>query len=308
LVDSLKSKAVWVELRVACPPEAETAVSEAVADYLVTTLGAGGVVLGQGSVSAYFPEAQAGEKAKMLRGYLASLRRALPEAGPIRLRRRRLVERDWGAAWKKRFKALRIGRRLLVRPSWRATRAKPGEVVIEIDPGQAFGTGSHASTALALEAIEAASEEFLEGLRAALDLGCGTGILAIALAKLGWPRVAAVDIDPDAVEAARDNVARNGVAEAVAVEQIAGLGDIGGPFELVAANLSRTDLLALKSEVAALCRPGAALILSGLLAEQAGEVEAAYLGAGFSRVRALSFGGWSCLVLSAPRAEAGGRS
>jgi ribosomal protein L11 methyltransferase len=288
----IRAATSWVEFRVGCPPE----VCEGVADYLIASLGANGVLLREGAVSAYFPEAEAEAKIFTLRGYLASLRQAMP-GSTVRLRRRRLAPADWAGAWKKRFRPLRIGKRLLVRPSWHRGRPAPGEVVIEIDPGQAFGTGSHASTALAMEAIEGLSAEAARR-GAALDIGTGTGILAITLARLGWSRVLAVDIDPDAVAAAADNVRLNGVADRVTVRQ-AEPAQVGGAFDLLAANLSRQELLRLLPELGRLSRPSATLVLSGLLEEQAGEVEAAYLGAGYGRQEILSSGGWSCLVLEA---------
>jgi ribosomal protein L11 methyltransferase len=265
----------------------------------VAHLGAAGVLLREGAVSAYFEEGEAEAKAAALKGYLAALRLIHPGAA-LRLGRYRLKTADWASGWKKHFRPLRIGRRLVVRPSWRRYQTKPGDVVIEIDPGQAFGTGAHASTSLALEAIEelAADQAGRDG--SALDLGTGTGILAIALARLGWERVVAVDIDPDATSAARENMARNGVAERVAVLE-------GGPealnsrFGLIAANLSRPDLLRLRPEMARLAQSGGVLVFSGMLDEHVPEVEAAYLAAGFSLRRLLPGGGWSCLILEAPK-------
>ena len=282
-----------MELRVTCPPE----VAEAVADFLVASLGAGGVWLREGAVSAYFSEARAEEAGARLKGYLRSLRELHP-AVPIRLGRYRLKTLDWAAGWKRRFRPLRVGQRLVVRPSWRAYRRKRGDIVIDIDPGQAFGTGAHASTALALEAMELLSAEAARR-GAALDIGTGTGILAIALARLGWPEALAIDIDPEAVEAAADNIGRNGVAGAVRVE-LSGPEGVRGRFELIAANLSRPDLLRLLPEISRLAAPGALCVFSGLLAGQAPEVEAAYVAAHFRRRRALEGGGWSCLVLEAP--------
>jgi ribosomal protein L11 methyltransferase len=270
-----------------------------VADFLVAHLGAAGVLLREGAVSAYFEEGEAEAKAHGLKGYLAALRQLHPQA-PFRLGRYRLKTADWASGWKKHFRPLRIGRRLVVRPSWRRYQTKPGDVVIEIDPGQAFGTGAHASTSLALEAIEELASEAAGRDGSALDIGTGTGILAIALARLGWERVVAVDIDPDAASAAKENMARNGVAERVAVLE-GGPEAVGGRFGLIAANLSRPDLLRLRPEMARLAQSGGVLVFSGMLDEHAPEVEAAYLAAGFSLRRLLPGGGWSCLVLEAPK-------
>ena len=124
-------------------------------------------------------------------------------------------ESDWRESWKKHFGVQRIGRALVVKPSWTQYRLKGGEIVIEIDPGMAFGTGQHPTTAMCLRALE---ELVRPGMRV-LDLGCGSGILAIAAAKLGAARVLALDIDPNAVRAARENAAANGVEPAIDVRE-----------------------------------------------------------------------------------------
>jgi ribosomal protein L11 methyltransferase len=293
MTETTRTEPGWVELRVACPPE----LREGVADFLITGLGAGGVLEREGAVSAYFPEGEAAAKAAGLRAYLASLRQVVPGVA-LHYRSRRVAPKDWAAGWKRRFRALRVGRRLVVRPSWRPRRSRRGEVVIEIDPGQAFGTGAHASTSLALEAIEQVTDEGRGG--EALDVGTGTGILAITLARLGWERVVAIDIDPDAVAAARENTGRNGVAGRIEVSQAGPEALAGRAFDLVAANLSRPEHLRLVGGLHGLCRAGGVLILSGLLEEQAPEVEAAYVGAGMVRRETLSAGGWSCLVFERP--------
>jgi len=289
-----KEKAKWVELRVLCPPE----VADGVASFMADTLGATGVLFPEGAVSAFFKLPEANDKATLLKGYLASLRKEFPGT-PIHLRRRKVPERDWAWGWKKRFKPLRIGRNIVIKPSWEEKfRAHEGDVVIEIDPGQAFGTGAHASTALALEAIE----EVLSGEmrpKKCLDAGCGTGILAMAAARLGCGRVLAIDLDPDAVEAAEENVNRNGLGGKVAV-RLAVPEEVHGRFGLILANLSRTVLLMLPVEFARLSEPGALLVMSGLLEAQADEVLEEYKARGFRLKARADSGGWSSLVMSAP--------
>ncbi|MFH0808880.1 MAG: 50S ribosomal protein L11 methyltransferase [Pseudomonadota bacterium] len=288
----------WVEFRVACGP----GVREAVADFFMASLGASGVVFREEAVVAYFPEPEAEEKGRTLKEYLASVRAVFPAGEPVRLRRRLVAPKDWASGWKRRFKSLRIGQRLLVRPSWREkTRLRRGDVLIEIDPGQAFGTGAHASTALALEAIEKYSE--IADKKAGLDVGTGTGILAIAMVRLGWPRVVAIDIDPETIDAARLNLERNGVADAVSLGLAAPEDVAEEDFGLVAANISRTEHLKMVADLTRLARK--ALILSGLLDEQVAEVEAAYLEAGFRLRERLQSGGWAALVLQAAGAQGG---
>jgi ribosomal protein L11 methyltransferase len=126
--------------------------------------------------------------------------------GPIRTRV--VDEEDWAEAWKRHFPVTRIGRRIVIRPSWRRHRAEPGDVVLALDPGMAFGTGLHPTTRLCLEALESiADRTFVAGARV-LDIGCGSGILSIAAARLGAASVLGLDIDPIAVEATTANARR----------------------------------------------------------------------------------------------------
>ena len=125
------------------------------------------------------------------------------------LRTRLLDEADWADAWKAHFPVMRIGRRLVIRPTWRRHRAEPDDVVLSLDPGMAFGTGLHPTTRLCLAAIEAAAARGELDRARVLDVGCGSGILAIAAARLGAASVVGVDIDPIAIEATVANARRN---------------------------------------------------------------------------------------------------
>lgn len=180
-----------------------------------------------------------------------------------------LEDRDWAREWLRDFRPMRFGRRLLVCP-WEAPADTTDRVVLRLDPGLAFGTGTHPTTALCLEWLDGLA---LAGKRV-LDFGSGSGILAIAALLLGAREAAAVDIDPQAVTASRENAARNGVGE-----RLVATGDLeqaGGGFDVVVANVLAEPLV---GHAPALCRrlePGAALALSGILQGQEGAVAAAY--------------------------------
>lgn len=206
---------------------------------------------------------------------LARLCDALERAGASKVLEREIPEADWAEAWKEFFQPRRIGR-FYVRPSWRDDATPNGDLEIVLDPGQAFGTGDHATTRMCLALVEDALKP---GDRLA-DVGVGSGILSIAAAKLGG-RVTAVEIDPPAVAAARENVARNGVD----VEVLEGDGFepllSGEPFDVVVSNLISALLVRLAPAAAAVLRPGGAWIVSGIIEANWGDVLGAAQGVGF---------------------------
>ena len=186
-------------------------------------------------------------------------------------------ERAWSEAWKEGLEAIVISPRLLVRPSFAPAPAGFAGRALVIDPGQAFGTGGHASTRLALEAIAALPEAALAGARV-LDVGCGTGVLALAALALGAGCAVGCDLDPLATAAAREAARANGLAARLAL--VTGSLDALGPraagaFGLVVANLLRRELEPLLAALARAVRPGGHVILSGLLASERERIEPA---------------------------------
>lgn len=194
------------------------------------------------------------------------------------LQTRIVDEADWAEAWKAHFHVLRLGRRLVIKPSWRRHRRARDEVVIDLDPGMAFGTGLHPTTRLCLEALEAVADR--GPLGRALDVGCGSGILSIAAVKLGATRSLGVDIDPIAIEATLANARRNRVGRLVrAREGSIPSGD--GPFDLVLANLIAGVLVEHAANLAAELTRGGILVASGIFIDREPEVRIAFEGAGF---------------------------
>lgn len=184
-----------------------------------------------------------------------------------------LADRPWERAWLDDFKPTRFGRRLWVCPQGQPA-PDAGAVVVDLDPGLAFGTGSHPTTALCLEWLDSAS---LAG-RSLLDYGCGSGILAIAALKLGAERVLALDHDPQAVEATRENAERNGVAERLTAGLPGELGRTGPrpPFGIIVANILSGPLVELAPRLLAALSPGGDLVLSGILSGQQAPILEAY--------------------------------
>jgi ribosomal protein L11 methyltransferase len=182
----------------------------------------------------------------------------------------RIEDQDWERSWMDGFQPMRFGQRLWIVPSWHAA-PEPEAVNLLLDPGLAFGTGTHPTTALCLEWLDG---QDLAGCNV-LDFGCGSGILAIAALLLGAPQAVGTDIDPQALEASRDNASRNGIDPArFPVYLPADLPQ--QPAEVVVANILAGPLVSLAPQIGALVKPGGRLALSGILAEQAEEVRAAY--------------------------------
>ncbi len=182
----------------------------------------------------------------------------------------RIEDQDWERSWMDNFQPMRFGRRLWIVPSWHAA-PEPDAVNLLLDPGLAFGTGTHPTTALCLEWLD---EQDLRGQQV-IDFGCGSGILAIAALLLGAEQAIGTDIDPQALEASRDNAGRNGIEPArfplYLPEQLP-----VAQADVVVANILAGPLVALAPQITALVKPGGRLALSGVLAEQAEEVRAAY--------------------------------
>jgi len=286
----------WLELSVAVDQEAVEAVSE-----ILSRVAPGGI-----SVEVPFTLIDEGLAATpetgrpaTLRAYIPALDGAAAQAAIDQVTRdlghlqafglrpigelvvQPVHEEDWAAAWKEHFPVLRVGKRLVIRPTWRRHRAQPGDVVLALDPGMAFGTGLHPTTRLCMAGIERWSDEgIVDGARV-LDVGCGSGILAIAAAKLGARSVLGVDTDPIAVEATIANARRNRLVRTVGASRgsapvSAGLAATWGPFDLVLANLIASLLVELAPALAASVRPGGRLLASGIFIDREPEVVAAF--------------------------------
>jgi len=208
--------------------------------------------------------------------------------GPIGgMRLRRLREEDWLESWKASFTPIRIGR-FLIRPTW-AEPADPGDaIVIELDPGMAFGTGLHPTTQQCLEAL---SDVELAG-RSLLDVGTGSGILAIAAGKRGAGPIYAMDIDEFAVRAAGENCERNGVQATVVLGSAA---DVEGRFDVVVANIVAATLQWIAPDLLARLAPGGVLVLAGIIAEKADDTAAAFA---LTQVSRAQRDDWVSLVLT----------
>ena len=222
-------------------------------------------------------------------GLVATLRAVL-ERPALEIRTETLEDRPWEREWLKDFKPMRFGARLWVCPGGQPPPAGTVDpVIVWLDPGLAFGTGTHPTTALCLEWLDGAP---LEGANV-FDVGSGSGVLAVAALKLGARRAVAIDIDPQALLASGENAARNGVAERLEVRAASEVWESG--FDVVLANILAEPLIALAPRLAAAARPGGWLVLSGLLPAQ-GEAVASACAPWFDMAPARERAGWVGLV------------
>jgi ribosomal protein L11 methyltransferase len=207
----------------------------------------------------------------------------------------RLVhEADWAEAWKAHFPVLRVGRRLVIRPTWRRHRRSPDDVVLALDPGMAFGTGLHPTTRLCLAGVESLADRgLLDGARV-LDVGCGSGILAIAAVKLGAPHALGLDTDPIAVEATTANAARNRLARRIDARQ-GSLPSGDGPFDVVLANLIASLLVDIGPLLRDELVPGGVLLASGIFIDREPNVRESFSKVGLDVAGRSEEGEWVAL-------------
>jgi len=216
-------------------------------------------------------------------------------AGKVLLKRIR--HKDWAEAWKRHFKPIEIGSALLIKPSWAKRRPKKGQAVIVLDPGLSFGTGQHPTTGFCLKQLERnlrRSQTAATGL-SLLDVGTGSGILAIAAAKLGYAPVDAFDFDPEAVRVARENAEKNGVSRRVRITRA----DVTKlavhsqkQYDVICANLISTLLVAEHERILARLKRNGVLIIAGILKTEFGEVEQTYESAGLKLIAARTEKEW----------------
>ncbi|TAN04661.1 MAG: 50S ribosomal protein L11 methyltransferase [Rhodanobacteraceae bacterium] len=223
------------------------------------------------------------------RGLLHVLHDTLPELAPDHLVLREVADQDWERAWMDRYQPMQFGRRLWIYP-WNITPPDDidaSNIVVRLDPGLAFGTGTHPTTALCLEWLDGLD---LDG-KTIIDYGCGSGVLAIAALKLGAAHAIGIDNDPQALTATHDNATRNAVAARLQTflpDQL----PMDARADVFVANILAGPLTELAPRFAALCRPGAPFALSGILAEQAPELLERYAACGFRDLATTQREGW----------------
>ncbi|HIT69514.1 MAG TPA: 50S ribosomal protein L11 methyltransferase [Candidatus Aphodomonas merdavium] len=246
-------------------------------------------------VRAYFPAELA--NGEMLAGLRARLDAFTPEflgfdAGSRKIQTVQVHEEDWAENWKKYYKPFRVGRHLVVRPVWEDYEAQPGDHVISIDPGMAFGNGTHETTAMCLGLVE----DLIHPGDEVLDVGTGSGILAIASVLMGAKRALGIDIDPVAVRVAQENIARNGLSERVTAQAGDLLQGVDMRADVVFANIIADAVILLCKAVRAHMKPGGVFVCSGIILEREADVLQALEEAGFAAERVEHRGEWTAIA------------
>lgn len=270
----------WKEIKIKTTKQAFSAISN-----LLEEAGASGLFMEQLSdneeellVKAYFENnSDLTENLDQVQEKIASLEQYDLDIGSGNLEISELQEEDWANKWKENFKPFHITDDIVIKPTWESYQSAADEIIIEIDPGQAFGTGHHVTTSSCLEAIEAN----LTPQTSVLDLGTGTGILAIAAAKLGAREILGLDIDSTAVEAAQANAALNGVAGEIDFLQGNLVADVEQNYDLVVANILPHIILELIPNLKKVMDKDSTFILSGIVVEKLDEIKHALAENGF---------------------------
>lgn len=200
-------------------------------------------------------------------------------------------DEDWASSWKKYYKPVRISERFFVTPTWEKVESE-ADLVIELDPGMAFGTGTHPTTVMSIQALE----KVVDGYEEVIDVGCGTGVLSIAAAKLGVKNILAVDIDEIAVKSAEYNLKLNGVAEKVEVKQNNLLNSINKKADIVVANILAEVIVKLTSDVAKLLREEGTFIVSGIIKAKDSYVENNLVDNGFTVIEKFQDNEWITMI------------
>ena len=294
----------WLELSIEAPPEFVEPLSQIFYRY-----GHGGVAIeAEGGFNPDEGEAPPIPQMVTLKTYLpvnSSTQerrnridlgvRLVAHVGPVSsLKEKELDEEDWENSWAQHFHVLHVGQRTVIRPTWRQYEAKDSEIVVNLDPGMAFGTGHHPTTRMCLELLEDLVKPGMD----VLDVGCGSGILSIAVAELGAKSVLGLEIDSVAVRVAKQNVRDNGMNHTVRVAQgtLPHADARAHSYDMAVANISTKVVSELAHELVSALRPGGRIIASGILLEGKDQVEQALASAGGRLERTLADGDWVTMV------------
>ncbi len=298
----------WIKITVSSPPGLVDPISN-----FITEIGAQGVFqeasepdipngfaksTGREELMAYLPSDTATEtRIASLKAYIDSLSEVFPKLAKPDLAIETIADPNWEEQWKKYFKPLRISKNIIVKPTWERYTPTGRDIIVEIDPGMAFGTGQHPSTRMCMEAIEGIllKDRSFQKWRV-LDVGTGTGILGISCAKLGAQKVVCLDIDPKAVEIAYKNIAINGVEDRINIfnKDVSMYDDI---FNLIVANLTAKTLITLRDHLVSMIETGGYLVLSGIIDQDRKVVEEYFLTDDISLHSIITEKEWVCYLL-----------
>ncbi len=297
----------WLEMRLAIPDQAVDLVSQALME-----IGCTGITAAEKALDTFVvPEPDSLGNDPVLRAYfiypenvemlcdsvqqaLSTLAGLYPELAETRLDYRQLADHDWASDWQQHFPPFRVGNRLVIHPSWVDWPTTGNEAVLTLDPGQAFGTGTHATTGLCLEALSDHFES-ISPPQSILDVGTGSGILAMAGAALGATEVIACDIDSAACQVARANIRQNQLTKQISITDDP-LDKISGQYDLVLANILAAENIRLADQLVEHLAPKGRLVLSGILIEQEQQVITGFADFPLELLSTSHRDEWTCIV------------
>jgi ribosomal protein L11 methyltransferase len=291
-----KCEMKWVSLSVWSPP----AVQEPLANFLVEQTERGVQLEGEWVTAFCHEGLEVQVCLQKLIHYYRGLQEMYSNLPELKVAQKVLPDEDWSETWKSFFRPFVIGEKIVIKPSWEPYEPKPAQVLIEIDPGRAFGTGKHPSTALCLKILElilsGSPGKEIDSIASVLDVGTGSGILGIAAARLGARRVLGLDIDPEVLKTAEENLRRNGVEGIMSVSNLS-LHRLGETYDLVMANLTAPVIQQMAASLSRSVSPDGWLVLSGLLHEEMEEVVKSFKAYYFEAVDNWTMDEWRAILL-----------
>ncbi|MHB8171741.1 MAG: 50S ribosomal protein L11 methyltransferase [Thermincolia bacterium] len=244
-------------------------------------------------VKGYLPEdRRLPERLEELREQLNNLQQYYLPGCHAEIATSTVAEEDWANSWKVYFKPEKVGQRVVIKPSWEEYQAQKDEIIVELDPGMAFGTGTHHTTAMCIRALE----KYLQPGQRVYDVGTGSGVLSITAAKLGAGQVLAIDLDETAVRVAKANVEASGENHRIKVIQGNLLDVVKEPADLVVANIIADTIKVVSPDVLSRLAPGGIFIVSGIIDDRAQDVRTKLLSDGFKIIGEETSGGWVAFV------------
>ena len=251
------------------------------------------------TIKAYLPwDDELDGKLRRIKMEIESLAKRNVDKGPGAVSCNEIQDEDWANNWKQYFHTEKIGKIIVIKPSWEEYEEGPDDIVIELDPGAAFGTGTHATTSMCIRALE----ELVRGGMDVFDVGTGSGVLAITAAKLGAAKVQAVDYDESVLKVAEENVAENGVADVVSVKQSDILQACEGKADLIVANIVADIIIRMFADVKAYLKEGGRILTSGIIADRAADVTKAARENGLTVEKVWEENGWTAMLLEVEEA------
>ncbi len=248
-------------------------------------------------VKCYFDGADVGasdleDKLTHLKGRLSQIESFGLDGGPLTVEVKELENTDWNNEWKKHYKPFEVGNRLVIKPSWEEYEATDDRLIIEIDPGGAFGSGTHETTSMCMEMLE----ENVTADMDVFDIGCGSGILGIAAAKLGAKSVIAVDLDEAAVMTTQENAVRNNVSDNFTVHHGNLMDVVSGKADIIVANIIADIIILLAKDLRTFMKPGGLFISSGIIDDKIDAVKEGLEASGFEIVEVRRRGEWAAIL------------